>query len=384
MTPDELLERIARWEDLHTDFKQEVADNNELAKDIICLANTDGGQLIIGVAETRQIVGVEDVDRLLLRIDDVAYQRCSPPVTVVPEVLDVEGRQVVVVNVPKGDQRPYATRSGQDYVRSGSRCRQASREELLRLFQGARSLYYDEQPVPGLTIGDLDLDSVQRHLESTGREDLADDMSRLLRAWGLYDGESPTVGGVVLFGRRPQEVLESSRVVAAAFPGTDTGDDLTDRKDVSGGLFDVISQLEGFLALHLRRGHKVRAFEPEQVPEIPTAALRESVVNALIHRDYTIAAPVRVFVLADRVEIHTPGQPPNTIDADAMRAGVHVPRNPHIYSRVADAELATRAGTGIHRITRLLREAGNRTLGILISRAEVVLVLPRLGTDGEE
>jgi predicted HTH transcriptional regulator len=86
---------------------------------------------------------------------------------------------------------------------------------------------------------------------------------------------------------------------------------------------------------------------------------------------------VRVFVLRDRVEVHSPGRPPNSVDAEAMRAGVHVTRNPHIYSRVADAALATRAGTGIRRISRLLRQASGAELGIDISDAEVVLTLPR-------
>ncbi|MGH3687491.1 MAG: ATP-binding protein [Pseudonocardiaceae bacterium] len=66
-------------------------------------------------------------------------------------------------------------------------------------------------------------------------------------------------------------------------------------------------------------------------------------VNALVHRDYTIAGPTRVFVLADRVEVRSPGRPPNSVDAEAMRVGVHVTRNPHIYSRVVAAELATHA-----------------------------------------
>ena len=100
-------------------------------------------------------------------------------------------------------------------------------------------------------------------------------------------------------------------------------------------------------------------------------------VNALVHRDYTIASPTRVFVLSDRVEVRSPGRPPNSVDVEAMRAGVHVTRNPHIYSRVVEAELATRAGTGIRRIARLLRQTNGTSLGIAISDAEVVLTLPR-------
>ena len=198
-----------------------------------------------------------------------------------------------------------------------------------------------------------------------------------MRAWRLYDGVHPTVGGLVLFGRAPQRELESARVVVGVFDAVDIGADLIDRKDLNGGLFDIANQVEKFLQLYLRTSHVVRGFEPERREEIPLAALREAVVNALVHRDYTVPGATRIFVLQDRVEIRSPGRPPNSVDAEAMRAGVHVTRNPHIYSRVADAQLATRAGTGIRRIARLLRQAGGAELGITISDAEVVLSLPR-------
>ena len=377
MTPEELRERILRWEDPHTDFKELVTDNGELAKDLVCFANSDGGRIVVGVAKDRRIVGVADTDGLLLKADDVAFNRCSPPVTVVPEIIDLDGRAVVVLNVAKGDQRPYATREGRYYTRSGTRCRAASREELLRLFQATQALFYDEQPLARLDLAGLDLDAVSRYLQSTEWADADEDVVRLLRAWRMYDGAHPTVGGLVVFGRRPQTHLESSRVMAGALSSDDIGDDFLDRKDLVGGLFDIVDQAETFLRLHLRTGHEIVGFEREKREEVPTAALREAVVNALGHRDYTIPGPTRIFVLSDRVEVHSPGRPPNSVDADAMRAGVHVTRNPHIYSRMAEAALATRAGTGVRRIARLLREAHGTQLGITISDAEVVLSLPR-------
>ena len=377
MTPDELRARILRWEDPHTDFKEVIERNSDLARSLVCFANSDGGQLAIGVAKDRSIVGVPDTDSLLLRVDDIAFNACTPPLIVVPEIVELDGRNVVVLNIPKGDQRPYSTRDGRYYIRSGARCRAASREELLRAFQATHALFFDEQALPRLDVTDLDLDAVSRYISDYEQLDLGDDIQRLLRAWRLYDGAHPTVGGLVLFGRAPQEELESSRVVVGAFDGADIGNDFIDRKDLSGGLFDIVRQVEVFLRLHLRTGHVVVGFEPERREEIPLAALREAVVNALVHRDYTIPGATRIFVLSDRVEVRSPGRTPNSVDADAMRAGVHVTRNPHIYSRVADAQLATRAGTGIRRIARLLREANGTELGIAISDAEVALTLPR-------
>lgn len=176
-----------------------------------------------------------------------------------------------------------------------------------------------------------------RYLDDTGEVDLDDDLTWLLRAWRMYDGSHPTMGGIVLFGRLPQAALESSRIVIGALAGDDIGDDFIDREDVSEPLFGAIDQIEIFLGLYLRTAHEIVGFEKEKREEIPTAALREAVVNALVHRDYTIPAPTRVFVLSDRVEVRSSGRPPNSVDVEAMRAGVHVTRNPHIYSRVVAA-----------------------------------------------
>ena len=377
MTPDDLRERVARWEDFHTDFKEVLPSNSELAKDLVCFANSDGGQLIIGVADDGSVVGVQDTEAMLLRVDDVAFQRCSPPVTVVPETVSVDGKSVLVINVAKGTQRPYADGAGRYYVRSGPRCRQASREELLRLFQASSDLYYDEQPMRRYDIGELDLDAVERYLVDTDREAMLDDVDRVLRAWRLIDSSTPTVAGVVLFGRRPQTLLESAGVVVGRLAGIDLGNDFLDRQDVTGELRTVLSLVERFLQLHLPTEHQIHGFEPERREDIPRSALREAVVNALVHRDYTISGPTRIFVFDDRVEVRSPGRPPNTVDAEAMLVGAHVPRNPHIYARIADLGLVTRAGSGVPRIARQLRETSGTELGITISDAMTTLILPR-------
>jgi hypothetical protein len=112
-------------------------------------------------------------------------------------------------------------------------------------------------------------------------------MPALLRNWRMTDGEHPTVAGMVMFGRKPHEHLPNMHISAAHFPGTDIGDDLLDQKDLTGRLLDVIDEAERFLNLNLRTPHRIRGFEREDHPELPTPALREAVVNAVAHRDYT-------------------------------------------------------------------------------------------------
>ena len=373
----ELQIRIAKGEDLHTDFKERFSSNRELAKDLVCFANTDGGQLIFGISSDKHIVGVDDPDWLFSKVDDIAFQHCEPPITVVQESLAVEGKTVVVVNIPKGDQRPYRTISGLYYIRTTSACRQASREELLRLFQSTESLYYDETTLPRLSLSDLDLGAFENFLEETGQTDLGVDQKRLLKNWRLMSGNHPTIAGIILFGRKPQQHLPYVQVNAARIPGIDVSMEPSDMKDITGRLLDVIDQVQRFLKLHLPIPHEIKGFSPEAKPELPEEALREAVVNAVAHRDYTVMGPIRIFILDDRIEIHTPGRAPNTVDEAAMRAGVHVVRNPHIYARLSDAGLVTRAGSGIRRIIRLIKQATGNDIGIDIRNFEVLLTIPR-------
>lgn len=179
-----LHERIARWDDLHTEFKEWPMHPDDLAASLVAFANTDGGQLICGAANSRFIAGVENSDRATRDVDNVAVNNCEPPITVIQEVLypsaSPHGRPVVVVNIPKGDMRPYRTNRGVYYIRTTFGRRQASREELLRLFQATESLYYDETSPPRLTLTDLDLDALDRYLEATGQEELKSNRERLL------------------------------------------------------------------------------------------------------------------------------------------------------------------------------------------------------------
>lgn len=254
----------------------------------------------------------------------------------------------------------------------------ASREEILRLYQASESFYYDEKPLPALSSADLDLDGFGLYLAETLQDDLHDSREQLLVNWKLLSRSgSPTIAGMVLFGRHPQRHLPFAQINAARFPGTDSSFDPSDRKDLTGRLFDLIDQAERFIDLHLPVPHRIRDFEPEPQPELPKTVLREAIVNAVAHRDYTIHGPVRLFIFDDRIEVHTPGKPPNSVDEAAMRAGAHVVRNPSIYARLADAGLTTRAGTGIRRMIRLVREATGCELGIDVSPHEVVITLPR-------
>src|SRR5215207_173524 len=147
---------------------------------------------------------------------------------------------------------------------------------------------YDATPLLPFSIQDLDLHSFTYFL----REIRQERQERLLENWRLISDGHPTIAGILLFGNDPQQHLPYAQINAARFPGTDSSFDPADRKDLTGRLLEVIKQAERFLYLHLPIPHEIRGFEPEPRPELPKEALREAIVNAVAHRDYTIRGPV--------------------------------------------------------------------------------------------
>ena len=383
----ELTTRLEKGEDLHTELKEWPIPPDDLAPSIVAFANTDGGQVILGVDNQRRVVGIDEneVDRATRLVDNVAFNNCEPPVTVVQEILrDEQSRAVAVVNVPKGDQRPYRTNRGVYYVRTTSGRRQASREELLRLFQSAESLYYDETPVVRSRAADLDdraLEELLRDIQDQGF-DVADISSeRLLRNWNLVreiNGENrPTLAGVLFLARQPQQFLPYAYISALRVPGTELSAEPLDQKRVEGRLTEILEDTLRFLNIHLLRPHRIQGLEPEAKPELPVEALREALVNALAHRDYTISAPVRIIVFDDRIEIRTPGRLPNTVTIESLRLGVHVLRNPTLYNIFLKVGLVTDAGSGIPRMIRVVREKIGREPDFRSEGNEFVVVIPR-------
>ena len=384
MQAAKLAAQLARGETLHTEFKRLPLSPDSLAAAIAAFANTDGGQVFLGVEDDGRISGVDDLDRTTRMVDNVAFNNCSPPVTVLQETVKADEGVVVVVNVPVGDGRPYRTNCGTYYVRTSTGRRHASREELPRLFQAGTGMFYDETPVRGCTPADVDEEATKEMIEAIAERglDIAGmQHERLLRNWHLIDDEHGedhlTVAGVLLLAHAPQQFYPHIYISALRIAGTEVSSPPIDQKRIEGRLFDMLGDALRFLDFHLLRQHDIRRLEPEVVLEFPAECLREVLVNAIAHRDYTVTGPIRLLVFDDRVEVRTPGGLPNTVRVEQLPAGVHVTRNPTLYNLLLKRGLVTDAGSGIPRTIRLLRQANGAVPTLTIEGGEFVVVLPR-------
>ena len=376
----EIQRKIRKGENLHTEFKESMPDNESLAKSIVCLASTDGGHLIIGVNDSGDIIGVEDPDEAARKIDDVAFNRCEPPISILSETVDMDGTIVLVITIPKGEQRPYRTRSGRYYIRSGNRCRHASWQEVRRLYQTSESIYYDETPISAASLGNLDMDYfryfLKNYLDISPEERLMESYFENLKV--ITHNKKPTLAGMLYFGVNPQRFIPYAKIIAAYIPGLDISTPPSDKKDLDGKIPDIIENSSKFLRLYIREEHRIKGFEPELYPEIPESVLREGIVNAVAHRDYTINASIRLFIFDDRVEIRTPGKLPNTVTVESMKmAGSHVLRNPTLYNLLYKSGMVTDIGSGVYRMIKLMREKLNREIGLKVTETEFILSISR-------
>jgi ATP-dependent DNA helicase RecG len=390
MTLIELKTRIEQGENLHTELKLWPVHPDDLAAAIVALANTDGGQIFVGVDNNGQIVGIDPTerDRISQSLDNVARNNIAPPVTVIQEtIVDEQGRLVLVVHIPKGEQRPYRTNRGIYFVRTTSGRQQASREELLRLFQATRSLYYDETPIVlASSITDVELQAREDLLRlARGRGVDVDniDPERLLHNWRLLrevnEESHLTLAGVLFLSRNPQYVLPTACVSALRIPGTEIANEPLDQKRIEGRMLNIFEDTLRFLYIHLPRPHRIQGMEPEVHAEFPPEVLREILINALAHRDYTISALIRVIIYDDRLEVRSPGILPNSVKLESLGYGMHMLRNPIIYNMLLRIGLVTDAGSGIPRIIRLTRQTTGLEPTFKLEGNEFVVSLPRRG-----
>jgi ATP-dependent DNA helicase RecG len=218
-------------------------------------------------------------------------------------------------------------------------------------------------------------------IQSYGVDIAGTPRERLLRNWRLVRevrGDNHlTIAGLLFLARDPQYLLPHASMSALRIPGTEIANAPIDQKRLEGRLPDMLRDALRFVDLHLLRRHRIQGLEPEARAEMPAEILREALVNACAHRDYTLAAPVRVVVFDDRVEVRTPGQLPNSVTLEALRFGVHVLRNPTIYNLLLKVGLVTDAGSGIPRMIRLLREAIGREPEFCLQGNEFAVILPR-------
>ena len=362
MNLKELRRIAARGEDSRTQFKLDVRSPEGLASEVVAFLNSKGGTIFIGVSDAGGLVGLsaEDVRRVNQLVSNVASQSVRDPVSLITENIAVGRSKVVVaVHVDEGNDKPYFDGKGVVWLKEGSdKRRVVSKDEVRRLFEASSSLHADEQSTKA-TVADIDVKWLSAFFAKTygvAFPKRTSERERMLRNMNLADDHGfLNLAGLLMFGKNPEFVVPQFGIKAVRFSGVSIGStSYLDSEDYGGRLDDIYKGAKAFVMRNLHKRQGPGGVNMPGISEIPEAAIEELLVNALLHRDYFVSAPVRVLMFDDRVEIVSPGSLPNHLTVEKILAGNTNIRNPVLATFIAKGLLPYHGlGSGIMRVKEL-------------------------------
>lgn len=383
MTIDEIKEIIQNGENSYIEFKEEEIKAKELAEEIVAFSNSEGGMILIGVDDEGNIKGVKD-DKIEETVMNICRNNCIPHIIPLYESIEVEGKRIAVITIPKGLNKPYYTADHKYYIRVGTTKRIASKEELLRLFEASGSLHFDISPVEGTSIKDLNIDIIRDYFMKYNTFDLFDEPEEsveriLVNADILKEADGRklcTVGGLLVFGKNPEKHLPQNGVSFAHFKGNEITDELIDKKIITGRIQDIAEQLMVVIKNNMLIPSVINDLKREDKEEYPMIVMREAIVNSLVHRNYSISgSKIRVFMFDDRIEFRSPGRLPNTVTIEKMKIGVSYARNPFLVKYMENMRYIDQLGRGIPMILKKMKEAGAKEPLLMEQGEEFVLII---------
>lgn len=340
----------------------------KVAATVCAFLNSRGGTLVIGVNDSGRVTGVADAAKRADSLRMFLRNAISPRVLVSVNVDSVEnGAKVVTVEVPAGRDRPYVS-AGSIFVRHGKETQAAAGDVIRRIVQeqAFEPVRWERGIASGVDVSDLDTEEIRRTVsEAKQTRGYAfrdsEDLSEVLTDLSLLQQGRLTNAAAVLFGAAPARSLPQSRIRITAF-STDKGSDYLDDRVLEGHAFSLLEQAFSFVRQHIRIS---AAFQPGQVertsrPEYPFEALREGIVNAIVHRDYSLASGgVTVGVYPERIEIWNSGQLPKELSVqDLKRSHPSLPGNPDMAHVFYLRGIIERIGRGTIKIVEQCKAAG--------------------------
>jgi len=379
----ELIERISTGEDSYTQFKRELVKAKELAKEMVAFANSEGGIIIFGVDDNGEIIGLssEEIEALGQLVGNTANENVRPPIHPLTQNLTIGDKMVTVVTIAKGTNRPYATSSGDYYVKSGPDKKKMSQEELRRLFAESKNLFADEEIISDSDISDLNSELFYTFLEkddSSVYEELKSgqlSLTTVLENRELLRDNHLTLAGNLIFGIDPQKFTPSFYIDCVYFDGDDVSvNKFISKKVVKGSFRKMFDDSLNFIVSNLSSKQVEQEFNSSGELEIDKQVLTELLVNALVHRDYYINSSIKVFMFHNRVEIVSPGKLTNSLTVEKIKNGISIHRNPILNSICKNVLPYSGYGSGIKRVLSL---NSNVNFNNDIDKEEFKAIIPR-------
>ena len=340
MDKNDLFDLIKTGEGYTLEFKESL-NHKEIGKSICAFANSDGGKILLGVTDKGEIKGISKNNRLASEIQTIA-RNIDPALVVHFEIIDTIG----IIYVPLGKDKPYLV-GGSFYIRQGSNSQKLNRNEIIDFLQNVNKISFEKQ-TSSFSFKDIDNN---KFLTYRKKAKFLTTLSKehILKNLNLLTNDIPNNACALLFSKRITKFFLNADISCVLYQG-DTKAVMLDKKVFES---DFLSNFENAV-LFILRNTKTRAdiinLRRVETPEIPEAALREAVLNAMIHRDYFVQGRILVEVYEDRVEILNPGK---LLFSLKDFGKVSILRNPILAGCIQRTEFIEKIGSGIKRIKKL-------------------------------
>ena len=358
--------RIGHGEDGSTEFKRTV-ESRPVARAICGFANTHGGGVVLGVDDAGGIVGVaDDAQAVEERLTSLLQNGCSAPVRASISRHACGDKHVFWLEVPRQRGFEPLRQNGRVWVRRHRSTVEPSSTELQELYDAFGYILTEEQTITGADVSDIDLPVFQSYLTRQGFDVVAEPQPAVeddLRNRGIlaeFDGSlHPTLYGLLAFGKHPQLAPQTGNfwIECVAYGGSDQAAEVIVVSEAKGRLDEQLGRALGW-ARGLGRFEEHGDLQRKDTPLLPLTAIREALVNAVVHRDYAITRSRVLFeVFFDRVQVTSPGALPNHMTVAAVRTGGRTrSRNEQMANYMLDRGYMERRGRGWLVMRRAMRE----------------------------
>jgi len=353
MNNQEIKEILKKGENSAVEFKEANVKPDVIANEITAFTNTYGGLLFLGVDDLGKITGIKDKFNYEEWIMNIARNNIIPATNILYSEHYFDKKKIAIINIPKGNDRPYQTQKGKYLVRIGSTNRQASQNELMRLFQQAGFFHYDLNAVEKTSLKDIDFAKIDNYFNRYDIDFVSETENEKIKLLQNTDILTPqnnlTVAGLLIFGINPQRYLHNASVSFAHFQGNEISDKLIDKQIITGDLPNQINRSLAIIKNNILNKSIIKKAKRVNANfSYKDFVFKELITNACVHRNYSISgSSIRIFMFSDRIEFISPGRLPNTVTIEKLKAGVSYAINPVIVKFMENMRFIDKIGRGL-------------------------------------
>lgn len=339
------------------EFKRDLSSLTPILKTIVAFANTAGGTLIIGRDSDGDLFGINDVFKAEERLSSTIADNIRPQILPEIEIVTIRGKNLLVIKVAHWKGPFYLKKDGIPkgvYIRLGSTSRLAGPDFVTELQRSAAQGTYDQQPAPDASIDSLDENQCGRLFQKIDKKIDQEKLQSLGVLVRSANRLVPSIGGLLLFGKEQEDM----RIACARFAGNDK-EVFLDRYEIKGTILDAIEEVPKFIARNTRLAAEIKQIKRRDIPEYSQIAIREALINALAHCDYSITGSrIQIAIFNDRLEIQNPGMFPFGFTLDDFKSGVSRIRNKVIARVFHELNFMEEWGSGYKRILAACQKEG--------------------------